>query len=262
MFRKLVTVLCLLSVGAAVALTGGNPRRFSADKVVAVVGNSAILYSDLKERGKAITESRREQGYTSDRDIMNEALESLLLQKLLYNQALIDSIGVRNAEDIAQRVDMQIEYMVSQAGSIGALEQQEGMPIYEIRTNMRHKVEEAQYAQMMQNEVMSKVTVTSGEVERFFRDFDKKNLPIVPEQYTYAQITKFPTNTKAAKQRTRERLMEMRERIIDGTRFDLLARMYSQDTGTARQGGEMDYSPLDGFVKPFADALSKLQIGN
>ncbi len=261
MFRKLVTVLCLLSVGAAVALTGGNPRRFSADKVVAVVGNSAILYSDLKERGKAITESRREQGYTSDRDIMNEALESLLLQKLLYSQALIDSIGKHSAEEIARSVDMRMEQLINEAGSISALEQSEGRPVFDIRADMRYRVEESALAEMMQSEVMSKVVVTPGEVERFFRSLDKNSVPIIPEQYVYAQISKFPTNTKGAKQRTRERMLEMRERIINGTRFDLLARMYSQDPGTARRGGEMDFSPLEGFVKPFADALGKLQPG-
>lgn len=260
MFKKLLPILCL-TMSVAAPLAGNTPQRFSADKVVAVVGKSAILYSDLQEQAKEIVAQRREQGYTSDRDLMNEALESLLLQKLLYNQALIDSIGIHSAEEVAHHVDMRMERMIDEAGSIAALEQREGQPVFDIRTAMRYKVEESFFAEMMQEDVISKVTVTPGEVERFYRSLDRNTVPIVPDQYSYAQITKFPTNSRDAKHRARERLLEMRQRIIDGTRFDLLARMYSHDTGTARRGGEMDLSPLEGFVKPFADALGKLQPG-
>jgi peptidyl-prolyl cis-trans isomerase SurA len=85
-------------------------------------------------------------------------------------------------------------------------------------------------------------------------------LPIIPEQYVYAQITKFPTSITQVKQRTRERLLEMRERILSGTRFDMLARMYSMDPGSALQGGEMDFMTLEQLEKPFAEALAALQV--
>lgn len=231
-----------------------------ADKVVAVVGNSAILYSDVVDYSKQLIQQRREQGYTSDRNAMSEALESLLLQKLLYNQALIDSVEI-NLDGVAQNVDKRVEAMVSEAGSIAALEEQYHKPIYEIKSDMRTSAEEAQYAQMMQMTIMQKVTITPGEVERYYNSLRQDMLPIVPEQYVYAQITKFPSSTTQAKQRTRERLLEMRERILNGTRFDMLARMYSMDPGSALQGGEMDFMPLENFEKPFGEALGALQEG-
>ncbi len=252
--RKTILV-AIISLFLAPQLKG---QIVVADKVVAVVGNSAILYSDVVDYSKQIVAQRKERGYTSDRSPMSEALESLLMQKLLYNQALIDSIEI-NAMAVSENVDKRVDAMIAELGSIAALEADAGKPVFEIKADMRRMAEEGQYAQMMQNTIMSGVTITPGEVERFYNTLRTDMLPIVPEQYVYAQITKFPTSITQAKQRTRERLLEMRERVIGGSRFDMLARMYSMDPGSALQGGEMDYMPLSGLEKPFADALSKLQ---
>ena len=230
------------------------------DKVVAVVGNSSVSYSDVRQHAEDILEERRSQGYTSDRPAMDEALENLMLQKLLYNQALLDSIEI-NSADVVQRVEQQVQAMVDAEGSITALEKKTHMAIYHIRDLLRRQIEEQTYAQMMQQTVISKTKIVPGEVERFYNSKDKDNLPIIAEQYMYAQITMFPKNLKEAKLRTRERLIEMRERVVTGkTRFATLARMYSVD-GSAIQGGELEPAPLAGFVKPFGDALSELKPG-
>ena len=113
----------------------------------------------------------------------------------------------------------------------------------------------------MQREVIGKVTIIPGEVERFYRQTDKDSLPVIGDQYVYAHITKFPKSIDEAKRRARERLLEMRERIITGdAKFDLLARIYSVD-GSALHGGEMEPATLQTFVQPFADALSELKPG-
>ncbi len=233
--------------------------RFVADQVVAVVGSSAILYSEIVELGNQIVAQRREQGYTSDRDPLNEALENIMLQKLLYHQSQVDSVQI-STDRIAEAVEERIDEMIRQRGGLVALETFYHKPVQDIREEMRTKYEEQSYAQQMRSEVESKVTVTPGEVERYFRSLAKDSIPTIPEQYIYAQITKFPASTTAAKQRVRERLLEMRERILKGTSFALLARMYSVD-GSAVRGGEMDPTPKEGFVKPFGDALEKLKVG-
>jgi peptidyl-prolyl cis-trans isomerase SurA len=126
---------------------------------------------------------------------------------------------------------------------------------------LRTRYEEQAYAQAMQNSVISKVTIVPGEVENYYRKIDKDSLPIIGEQYVYAQITKFPASMKEAKQRTKERLLDMRERIITGqTSFSVLARMYSVD-GSALYGGEMQPAPSTMYVRPFAEALEKLKPG-
>ncbi len=251
----LVTLVSLFWFSEIVAQT------VVADKVIAVVGNSAILYSDVVDYSKQVLAQRKERGYTSDRDAMSEALESLLTQKLLYNQALIDSIEI-NLSAVSESVDDRVEAMIADAGSIAALEAREGKPVFEIKSDMRRMAEEGQYAQSMQQTIMGGVTITPGEVEKFYNSLRTDMLPIIPEQYVYAQISKFPTSITQAKQRTRERLLEMRERVINGSRFDMLARMYSMDPGSALKGGEMDYMPLSNFEKPFAEALAQLQQPN
>ena len=188
------------------------------------------------------------------------ALEALLMQKLLYNQALIDSVQI-NTSDILQRAEDQVNAMVEESGSILKLQAEHHMPIYDLREIIRRRYEEQSYASAMQNEVTSKVTITPGEVERYYKQIDKDSLPIIGEQYVYAQITKFPKSLVEAKQRTRERLLEMRERIITGqAKFSVMARIYSVD-GSAIRGGEMEPTVLAGFVQPFADALAELKPG-
>ncbi len=247
-------------VCAAVCGSYAQKHFVMLDKVVAVVGNSSITYSDVEQLANQLVEQRRAEGYTSDRDPKNEALEHLLMQKLLYNQALIDSVSINNS-DVLQRVESQVQALIEEAGSITALEKKNHMAIYHIRELLRRRFEEQSYAAAMQNEVISKVTVVPGEVERFYRNMDKDSLPIIAKQYVYAHITKFPDGIDAAKRRTRERLLDMRERIVTGkTKFSVLARMYSVDPSAIR-GGEIEPMQLAGFVKPFADALEELKPG-
>ncbi len=253
-------ILSLILCVAVVAVTFAQKRFVMLDKVVAVVGNSSISYSDVQQAAKMILEQRRAEGYTSDRSPQSEALENLMLQKLLYNQALLDSVEINNS-DVSQRVEQQVQSMIDREGSITALEQKAHMAIYHIRDLYRRQYEEQVYAQTMQQTIVSKTKIVPGEVEHFYNSIHKDSLPIIAEQYQYAQITKFPRNMKEAKLRTRERLIEMRERIVTGkTRFATLARMYSVD-GSAIQGGELEPAPLAGFVKSFADALAELKPG-
>ncbi|MBO7313073.1 MAG: peptidylprolyl isomerase [Alistipes sp.] len=235
-------------------------RQVMLDKVVAVVGGSSILHSEVAEYADALVAQRRQMGYTSDRDPMNEALEALLEQKLLYNQALIDSVDIDNS-GIASRIEEYLQTLITEAGGIAELEAKEHMPIFTYREMIRSRYEEQAYAEAMRNTIVGKITVVPGEVERFYKRVDKDSLPVIGEQYVYAHITKFPASLKEAQQRTKERLLDMRERIITGqTKFSVLARMYSLD-GSAIYGGEMEPMPAQYFVRPFAEALEKLKPG-
>lgn len=262
MIRKIM----MIAVFAAGIFTTIEPasaqerRQVMLDKVVAVVGGSSILYSEVQEYADALVAERRQMGYTSDRDPMNEALEALLEQKLLYNQALIDSVEV-NTSDISGRIEAYLQMLIDEAGGITELEIKEHMPIFTYREMLRTRYEEQAYAQAMKMEVVGKVTVVPGEVEKYYERIDKDSLPIIGEQYVYAQITKFPASLKDAQRRTKERLLDMRERVIRGeTKFSVLARMYSLD-GSAIYGGEMEPGPSSMYVRPFAEALEKLKPG-
>lgn len=252
----------LLLVAAALCLTVAfaQKRQVMLDKVVAVVGASSILHSEVSEYARQLIEQRRAEGYTSDRDPMNEALEAIMTQKLLYHQGQIDSVSVSEG-DILSRVEDQVQMMISENGSIHELETAYHMPIFNIREMLQQRMREQAFAQSMRYEVESKVTIIPGEVEHFYKTTSQDSLPMIAEQYVYAHITKFPKSITEAKQRTKERLLEMRQRIISGeAKFANLARMYSQD-GTAMRGGEMDPTPLSGLDAAFADALEQMRIG-
>ena len=252
----------LTAIAVILAATGlyAEKKFVMLDKVVAVVGNSSIMHSEVEQVAQQLVEARRAEGYTSDRDPKNEALEQLLMQKLLYNQALIGSVEISTA-DVVQRVEARVQQMTEEAGSVIELERQSHMPVYHIRELLRRQIEEQAYAGAMQQQVIGKVKVVPGEVEYFYNNTEKSELPIIAEQYVYAHITKYPEGMEQAKRRTRERLLDMRERIVTGkAQFSTLARMYSVD-GAAIRGGELEPTTLQGWVKPFADAVEELKPG-
>lgn len=258
--KRVIAVAALIAVMTSAGVLTAQKRQVLLDRVVAVVGGSAILYSEVEDNAAALVQQRREQGYTSDRDPMNESLEMLMRQKLLYSQALIDSIDVYS--DINSYVEEQLQSMIAEAGSIAELEAREHMPVFNFRELLRQQVVEQEYARSMQQTVVSDVKVSPGEVEQYFNSLKEEELPLVPEQYVYAQIVRYPSSQEDAKRRTRERLMEMRERIISGkSTMAVLARTYSVDPGTAMRGGEMPAGPLEELVAPYAEALEKLKPG-
>ena len=254
-FLSAILIVCIIFSASFLA---AQKRQVMLDRVVAIVGSSAILYSDVTMFAQQIVNERRSQGYTSDRDPMNESLEALMKQKLLFNQSQIDSIEFGTVDDM---VSEQIDAMIAEAGSVSKLEEEQHMKIFNLRQLLRTRISEQKGAGAMQNHVISDVTITPGEVEIYYKGLKEEEIPLVPEQYIYAQIVRYPSSQAEAKLRTKERLLEMRERIISGkSTIDLLARTYSDDPGTAMRGGLMS-STTNELTPPFADALAELKPG-
>ena len=250
-------ILCTVWAGKPVK---AQDNVLVAEEIVAVVGNSMVLWSDVVETMKGIAEQQRQQGFTSNRDPRCEALETLLMQKMLANQARLDSLE-GNTSYIENMVENQIDQLMNQYGSMLALEAVYRKPIYQIRDDLRERYTDMQLAQTMEYTIRNQTTIIPSEVDRYYRRISRDSLPMVPEQYIYAQIVMYPPTLEDAKLRTRERLLEFRQRIMDGGNFGALARVYSQDPGSAMRGGEMDFMPKDGFVRPFAEAIEKLRPG-
>lgn len=124
-----VIVVCTLSYVKGVA-----QERYTADKVVAVVGNSMVLYSDVEKLSKRFLQQQKEAGYTPDQDARSQALEQLILSKVLYNQALIDSIKI-NEVMIEQRISETLEEETQLHGSLAALERYYGNPVSRLKKN-------------------------------------------------------------------------------------------------------------------------------
>ncbi len=261
MTKKTILILWLAVFAAGVPVGSFAQERLTVDKIVANVGNSVILYSDVVQTEQQLIMQYREMGYTPPSNSFYAAFEQLLEIKLGYNQSLIDSVIV-NLSDVNMMVGEMVNQMVAEAGSVHALERQNNMPIYELRSTINKRLEERQHYQTMQRTVVEKVNITPGEVDAFFKAFPADSLPIIPDQYTYAQITKYPPSMTEAKQRLRERMLQMRADLISGvSRFEVLARLYSKDPESASRGGELPLFEKNQMVEAFRDAVVKLRPG-
>lgn len=247
-----VVLLAAVSVEAsAQKYTGGV-----VDKTVAVVGNEVIMISDIESE----MEMQKMYGYQSDRKARCEYLEETLASKLFLMQARVDSLVVNNdmvESELSNRIDM----LKSSLGGEEAVEQQFGKPIYKLRQEWRSQIEDMTLTQQMQGELAKKIPeMTPYDVQKYIEETDPADLPVVPVQYQLSQICIYP-DREAANLAVKERLLAIRERILNGEKFSTLARIYSQDPGSARKGGELGMASKSIFWPVFSDAAMALKPG-
>jgi len=239
------------------ACTMASAQKYKyIDKTVAVVGNEAIMISDIESSVK----ERGAQGLSSDQNVRCEVLESILESKLFLMQARIDSLTVdqSNVEAmLAQRIDQYLTYL----GGEEKLEEYFGKPLYRLRQDWRKQYEDMSLTQGEQANIMKKIPdMTPHDVKEYLDTVDANNLPIVPIKYQLSQICLYP-DREAADLAVREKLLELRERIINGEKFSTLARMYSEDPGSSRRGGELGMASKSIFWPAFSDAAMALKPG-
>jgi len=226
------------------------------DKVIAVVGGDMILSSDVE--GELMR--MKMQGNLPDGDVKCKLFEQLLVQKLLLHQSKIDSIQT-NEVAIEGEVDRRLRYFINQIGSEKALENYFHKSIYVIKEDLREVIREQQQTQQMKQKVVEKITVTPLEVKNFFKSIPSDSLPMIPEQYELQQIVIFPPSSAEAKFRVKEKLLDLRSRILKGERFSMLAMAYSEDLASAKKGGELGFLTREELVKSFADVAFSLAEG-
>ena len=252
--------LALLSLGSyAQDTTKVAKQKFIVDEVVAVVGSSMILLSDLNMAEQYIMQDYIRRGYTG-KNARGEALESLLLQKLLVTQAAKDSLPIADAM-VEQMADKRLKELVASRGSAAKLEEYYRKPIFAIKDILKTKMREDEMASSMQQSIRANVSATPSETKSFFKTINKDSLPIVPEQYVYAKIAVLPSKDDDRKLDVKENLLDIRSRILEGTSFGALARMYSDDIGSAMRGGELEPAPSSSYVTGFKEAVESAEIG-
>lgn len=268
MIKELIAGLSLMTITQIAPAKASNAANPDAEKprleinneVVAIVGNSHILLSDVARVTKQVEMQRSQMGSLSGRSPFSEALESLLAQKLLATQARIDSLG-KSMPDMSTEIETQIASMVSEIGSVSALEQEYGKPIYAIKEEMLKEYEEVQLGTLMQNEIKYGVKINYPDVKEFFATLPLDSLPLIPEQYVYSQIVRMPPATEQRKFEIRQQLLSFRERILAGERLSTLARLYSKDPGSASRGGEWGPDDVNKLTPQFVEALEGLRPG-
>ena len=206
------------------------------DEVVWIVGDDAILRSDV--------ETMRMQGamegvkWSGNPDCTIP--EQIAVQKLFKHQAEIDSIEVTDA-DVASEVEQQISYWLEMVdGSRERLEEYKHQPLSQIRNDLREEMKDRQMVQRMKAKLVEDIAVTPADVRRYFKDMSADSIPFVPTEVEVQIIQQTPRIEQEELNRVKDELREYTERVNKGdATFQTLARLYSEDPGTARRGGEL-----------------------
>lgn len=226
------------------------------DKTIAVVGNEMIMISNLEQEVQML----RAQGISSDRNARCEILERMLESKLFLMQARVDSLTVNN-DMVESALSNWIDQVRTSLGGDEAVEKYFNKPIYKLRQERRAAYQDQSLTEQMQQSIVSKVPeLTPYDVEKYLEKTPQDELPVVPVKYQISQICIYP-DKEAANTAVKERLLAIRERIINGEKFSTLARIYSQDPGSARQGGELGLASKSVFWPAFSDAAMSLKPG-
>ena len=224
------------------------------DEVIWVVGDEAILKSDVE----AMRIQGQQEGMRWSGDPDCAIPEQIAVQKLYLNQAIIDSVEVTEAE-ITQGVEQYIENMISVIGSREKLEEYQKKSLTQIRADLRESYRERQMVQGMQQKLVKDITATPSEVRRYFQNVPEDSLPFVPTEVEVQIITQQPRIEQDEINRVKEQLREFADRVNKGeTSFQTLARMYSEDPGSARRGGELDYTGRGMLDPAFANVAFSL----
>ena len=224
------------------------------DEVIWVVGDEAILKSDVEEaRLQAEQEGTRWNG---DPDCVIP--EQIAVQKLFLHQAAIDSIEVTESE-IMQEVEAQINYWTQMVGSKEKLEEYKKQSIAQMRNELHDTMRDRKMAEEMRKELVKDIAVTPAEVRRFFKDLPEDSIPYVPTEVEVQIITQTPKIEQEEINRVKDQLREFTDRVTKGeTQFSTLARLYSEDPGSARQGGELGYTGRGTLDPAFANVAFNL----
>ncbi|HNY23153.1 MAG TPA: peptidylprolyl isomerase [Bacteroidales bacterium] len=241
------------------ATTGVFAQKYQnglVDKVIALVGNEMIQLSTIEEE----VQMQMMQGVITDKNIRCEILESMLVSKLMLNQARLDSLTV-NEEYVELELESRLQDIKTRLGGEKATEDYFHKPIFKLKQEWREMYRERSLTQDMQSNITSGVTqLTPKDVEDFYKHTPKDSLPIISTQYEIRQIVLYPPKDEAVLI-VKERLLEFRERIINGEKFSTLAALYSQDPYSARKGGELGMAAKQMYWPAFGDAAIILKPG-
>ncbi|MCL2727377.1 MAG: peptidylprolyl isomerase [Bacteroidales bacterium] len=247
----LAVALCLLMPAKAQRYNNGL-----VDKIVALVGNEMIQLSTLESE----VHDMMAMGVISDKNIRCQVLENLLIQKLLLTQAKLDSLSTSEGS-IEAELENKIQQYKTHFGSEKAVEEYFNKPIFRIKQDWREQLQEQLLTMEMQRALQAKIPVlTPSEVEKFYRQTDKDSLPIIPIQYQLRQIVFYPSKEDAVLA-VKEELLNLRERVMNGENFGMLAASYSMDPGSALRRGELGMTSKQFFWPMFSDAAMGLRPG-
>ncbi|HEX7358086.1 MAG TPA: peptidylprolyl isomerase [Ignavibacteriaceae bacterium] len=234
-----------------------NFPQTALDKIVAVVDNEIILQSELDFQVAIYASQRQIDPNTPG--LKDQLLKSMIEEKLIYAQADLDSITVTE-DEVNQRIDYQISSFVQQYGSIANIEKIYGMSIDRIKRELRDEVRKSLMSQKLQEKNFGKVQASRREVEEFFNTY-KDSIGVIPEKVTIFHIFQNPKASQKLKKKFYDKAAALLDSLKAGKDFAELAKKYSDDPGSATQGGDLGFVKKGVFYPEFEEAAFKLNNG-
>ncbi|MCU0454741.1 MAG: peptidylprolyl isomerase [Bacteroidales bacterium] len=246
----------LLLIAAIILLAGTRTAggQVLVESVAAIVGNEVVYLSDVET---GVADSRRDGYRGSIEDLRCGVFQQLLVAKLFLDQARIDSIIV-NESDVEGELNARLNDYIRTAGSEDALVKYFGKSITEIRKDARKVLVEQATIREVQRNIAEGIKVTPSELRRFFNNIPRDSLPVIPQKVQLSLIQLDPPQNEENKAEARQRLLDIRGRILEGASFSVQAIMFSEDPGTAANGGELGFMMRGELEKPYADAAFSL----
>ncbi len=240
------------TVGNKTAADAPANENSIIDQVVWVVGDEAILKSDVEAmRLQAEMEGMKWNG---DPDCIIP--EQLAVQKLFLHQAALDSIEVTESE-VSKSVDQQINYWINNAGSREKLEEWKKMTVKQMKESLHDDFRNHQLIEKMKAQLVKDIKVSPADVRKYFEKLPEDSLPLIPTEVEVEIITQSPKIDAEEINRVKNDLRSYTDRVTKGeTSFAALARLYSEDPGSARQGGELDEYMGRGMLDPAFAAVA------
>lgn len=227
------------------------------DKIVASVDNYIILQSELEQQ---YYDMLFKEAIKSGEGAKCKVLESMVIQKMMLAKAEIDSVVVED-KVVQRQLDQRMEYMLRQVGGdVQKLEKLYGKTINDLKNELRDVLRDQLLVQKMQEKITEKVSITPKEVRKFFSTIPKDSLYFNSE-VEISQIVKIPEPSKEQKRATRERLEQLRARIVAGEEFAALAKKYSEDYASAQDGGHLDWQTRGNLVPEYEAEVFRIKAG-
>ncbi len=225
------------------------------DEIVWVVGDDAILRSDIETQRLYM----QNEGQRFDGDPYCIIPEQIAIQKLYLNQAKIDSIEV-SENQVIQEVDRWMNYAINQIGSREKLEEYFSKKYSQIKDERKEMVREQQIVQQMQQKLIGEIKLTPSEVRKYFNTLSQDSLPNIPTTVEVQIITMEPRIPFEETDAIKARLRDFTEQIHSGKmEFSSLARLYSEDPGSAARGGELGFMSKSQLLPEFANIAFNLK---
>jgi len=255
MVSRNICVSLLLLIGFCAQISGQDTMLI--DRVIAKVGNETILLSDIESQyGFAVQQS----GFP-DPSVKCDIMDGLIGQKLIVHHAKLDSVIV-SPEEVESNLDFRISQVLRQMnGDEEFFEQYYGMTVATMRGNLREDLEQQLLAERMQQTLLNQVTITPREVKEFFHSIPTDSLPYLNAEVELAEIVINPKVNSDEKAKALKKVLEIRQRILDGADFGLEAQTYSDDPGSGAQGGNLGFAERGTFVPEFEATAYGLEKG-